>query len=84
MSERTPEPGELVYIGRSSAAPAYTAIGLTLAIAGIYGHGFVLPNWVWAVFGGIFLMASLRHWLRRLPREVAELPREQPNNPTLR
>jgi hypothetical protein len=84
MSDGVPEPSELIYVGEPSAAPAFAATGLALAIAGIYGHGLVLPNWFWSVLGATFLLASLRHWLRNVPREIARLPREQPTNPNLR
>jgi hypothetical protein len=83
MNDRVPAPSELVYTGEPSVAPAFAAAGLTLAIAGIYGKGLVLPNWCWSVLGGVFLLAALRSWTRRGRRDLARLPREQPANPTL-
>jgi hypothetical protein len=72
-----PPQSELVYVGKPSAAPAFVAVGLALMLAGIYGHGLVLPNWVYSVFGAIFFLAAVRRWVGEVRRDIAELPREQ-------
>jgi hypothetical protein len=84
MSENgVPQPRELVYVGRPSAAPAFVAVGLALLIAGIYGHGLVLPNWVYSVFGAIFFLAAVRRWVGDVRRDIAALPREQRPRPAV-
>ena len=75
--ERIPAPPELIYAGKPSAAPAFVAIGLALMIAGIYGHGLVLPHWFYSLIGAVFFFAALRSWVGSVRRDVARLPREQ-------
>jgi hypothetical protein len=78
MSEdRVPAPAELIYTAKPSAAPAWVAAGLALLVVGIYGHGMVLPNWVYSIIGGVFFLAAVRSWIGATRREVARLPREQ-------
>jgi hypothetical protein len=71
------EPGELVYVSRSSWAPAFFALGAAAAICGIYADGFMVPAWVFSIIGGIILLAALRSMIAGARAAYYRLPRRQ-------
>lgn len=72
------EPGEQVYLPRPSWAPAFFAFAAALALVGIYvGDSFMLPGWVYALIGGIVMLAALRSMVSGGRRSFYRLPRRQ-------
>jgi uncharacterized membrane protein len=71
-----PEPGELIYLARSSWAPVFFAFGAALALCGLFIE-FMVTGWVYSVIGGIVLLAALRSMVRKGRRDYYRLPRKQ-------
>jgi hypothetical protein len=72
-----PEPGELVYAPRSSWAPAFFALGLALAVCGIFAEGFMVRGWIYSIIGAVVALAALRGMIRGAVRDYYRLPRRQ-------
>ena len=79
MSEHRdiPEPGELVYLPRSSWAPTFLAFALALAVCGIFAEGFMVRGWIYSIIGGLVALAALRVMVRGAVRGYYRLPRKQ-------
>jgi hypothetical protein len=66
-----PEPTEVIYLPRPSAAPALLALGLAAVVVGLFAW------WPYAVIGGFVALFSLVAWLRTNRNEIARMPRRQ-------
>lgn len=75
--EPIPEPTELVYLPRSSWAPAFLALGAMMVVIGIFAEGFLFRGWVYMVAGAVVALAALRALIRGASREYYERPRRQ-------
>jgi hypothetical protein len=72
MSERPPEqPTELVYLPRSSWAPAFVAAGAAFAVLGAFAGR------VYAAFGIAVVVIALAVWGGGAARDFLRLPRRQ-------
>jgi hypothetical protein len=71
------EPGELVYVPRSSWAPAFFAFAVALAVCGIFAEGFLVRGWIWSIIGGVVALAALNVMIRDSIRSYYRLPRRQ-------
>jgi hypothetical protein len=71
MSERTPEPTELVYVPDSSWLPAIVALGLLAVLAGIFVW------WPYGVVGALLALPALVGVLRGTREDLERLPRRQ-------
>jgi hypothetical protein len=71
-----PEPGELVYVPRSSWAPAIFAFALALAVCGVF-IAFMAPGWVYSIVGGIVALFALRSMIKDATSSYYRLPRKQ-------
>ena len=71
MSDKVPEPTELIYTPADSWAAPLIAAGIAIMLAGIFSA------WWWAVIGAAFLIAGLRSWWNRSTDEIAGMRREQ-------
>jgi hypothetical protein len=78
MSEHReiPEPGELIYMPRSSWLPALLAFAIALAVCGIYAS-FMLPSWVYSIIGGVVALLALRALIGGAVRDFYRLRRRQ-------
>jgi hypothetical protein len=72
-----PEPGELVYLGKNSWAPAFVALGAAGLVCGIFAAGFIFPPFIYAIVGAIFVLGALRSMARGAIRSYFSLPRRQ-------
>ena len=70
-------PSELVYAPRPSWAPLAFAFAAALTVSGIFAGGFMLPSWVWSMFGAVVLLAALRLMIRGAVRDYYRQPRRQ-------
>ncbi len=79
MSEHrhVPEPGELVYTPRPSWAPAFLAVGLMAAIAGIYAGGFIFSSFIYSIVGGIVAICAFVSLVKGGTRGYFGLSRKQ-------
>ena len=66
-----PKPTELIYLPKSSALPALTALGIVALVVGLYAW------WPYSVIGGAIALISLIAWLRTNRNEIARMPRRQ-------
>lgn len=73
----TPEPGELIFTGRSSWAPAVFAFAAALAVCGIFAEGFMVRGWIYSIIGAIILLVAFRAMTRGAIRDYFRLPRRQ-------
>ena len=72
-----PEPGELVYAPRPSWAPAFLALGIALAVCGVFLGEFMLAGWTYSIIGAIVALAALRGLAKGAVRDYYRLPRKQ-------
>jgi len=72
-----PEPGELVYAPRPSWAPAFLALGIALAVCGVFLGEFMLPGWIYSLIGAIVALAAVRGMAKGAVRDYYRLPRKQ-------
>jgi hypothetical protein len=79
MAHRDPieQPTELVYLPTPSWAPAFLALGVTLAVCGIFAEGFMVRGWVWSIVGVVIALAALRGIVTGAVRDFYRLPRRQ-------
>jgi hypothetical protein len=75
--EQIPEATELVQLPRPSWAPAFLALGIAIAVNGIYGEGFMFRGWTYMIIGGAIALLALRSLAVAAGREYFRLPREQ-------
>ena len=66
-----PQPSELVYLPAPSWLPVLTAASLAGVLVGLFAGA------PYAVASAIFLLASVRAWLRDTRDQIERLPREQ-------
>jgi hypothetical protein len=71
-----PEPTELIYLPRPSWLPLFTALGLTLAIVGIFG-GFLVPSWTYSIIGAVIFLPAVIRWYRGAREDYQRMPRNQ-------
>jgi hypothetical protein len=71
MADLPPQPTELVYLPRPSWLPAFTALGIALAVVGLFAW------WPYGVVGAIIALVSIVAWIRGAARETSRLPVEQ-------
>jgi hypothetical protein len=76
-AEKIPEPTELVYLPRSSWAPALLAFGALMIVDGIYGEGILFRGWVYMLFGTVIALAAVRSMIVGAVRDFYERPRKQ-------
>jgi hypothetical protein len=72
-----PEPGELIYLPRSSWAPGIFAFALALAVCGIFAEGFMVRGWIYSIIGGVVALFAFRGMVRGAIRDYFRLPRRQ-------
>jgi hypothetical protein len=79
MSEHReiPEPGEAIYLPRSSWAPAFLAVGVVGLVGGIYAAGFIFSPYIYAVVGAVIALGAVRSLVRGALRDFFRLPRKQ-------
>lgn len=71
MSDKVPEPTELIYLPGDSWSPALIAVGIAVSIAAVFTH------WWWAVIGLVLVLVALVGWWRNSDDEIARMRREQ-------
>jgi hypothetical protein len=71
MSDRVPEPTELIYLPGESRAPALIAAGIAIAVAA------AVTQWWWAVIGLVVVLGGLRSWWRQSDDEISRMRLEQ-------
>ena len=71
------EPGELVYAPRPSWAPAFLALGIALAVCGVFLGEFMLPGWIYSLIGAVVALAAVRGMAKGAVRDYYRLPRKQ-------
>ncbi len=71
MSDKTPEPTELIYVPRDSWGPLMIAVGASLMMLAVWSH------WWWALVGALILIAGLVSWWRLSGDEIDRMRREQ-------
>jgi hypothetical protein len=71
MADLPPQPTELVYLPRPSWLPAFTALGIALAVVGLFAW------WPYGVVGAVIALVSIVAWIRGAAREMSRLPVEQ-------
>jgi hypothetical protein len=71
------EPGEIVYLPRSSWAPAIFAFATALAVCGIFAEGFMVRGWIYSIIGVVVMLAALRSLVRGAVTDYYRLPRRQ-------
>lgn len=72
-----PESGELVYMPRSSWAPAFLAAGAVGLVCGIFANGFIFSAFIYAIAGAIFAIGAFNSLARGAIRDYFRLPRRQ-------
>jgi hypothetical protein len=79
MADRDPieQPTELIHLPTPSWAPAFLALGITLAVCGIFAEGFMVRGWVWSIIGAVIALAALRGIAAGAVRDFYRLPRRQ-------
>jgi hypothetical protein len=78
-----PEPTEIVYLPRSSWAPALLALGILMIVNGIYGEGYLFRGWVYMIAGAVIALAALRSLIGGAVRDFYERPRRQRQGTTV-
>ena len=71
MSDKVPEPTELIYLPGDSWAPVLVAAGVAVAIASVF------TAWWWGVIALIVVLVGLVAWWRRSDDEISRMRREQ-------
>jgi hypothetical protein len=74
---KVPEPGELIYLPRSSWLPALFAFALALAVCGIYAEGFMVRGWIYSIIGVVVALFTLRAIVSGAVRDFFRLRRRQ-------
>jgi uncharacterized membrane protein YfcA len=71
------EPGELIYLPRSSWAPAFLALGILGLVAGTFVTGFMFPPYIYAIVGALITLMAFRTLVRSAIRDYYRRPRRQ-------
>ena len=66
----TPPAGEHVHLPGASYLPAWTALGITIALAG------VILNWVIVGIGAVIAIVAILRWIREAREDISQLPLE--------
>jgi hypothetical protein len=74
---RVPEPGELIFLPRSSWTPAFLAFALAVVVCGVYAEGFMLRGWVYSLIGAAAALLFLRALIQGAVRDFYRPPRRQ-------
>ena len=72
-----PEPGELVYLPRSSWLPAFFGFAIALVVCGIFAEGFMVRGWIYSIIGGLVALFALRALIRGSIGDFFRLRRKQ-------
>ena len=65
-----PAPGEHVHLPGPTYLPAWTALGITIALVG------VLLTWVIVAIGAAIAGAAILRWIREAREDISQLPLE--------
>jgi hypothetical protein len=65
-----PEPGEALHLPEPSYLPVLTALGVTIALAGI------VISWVLVAIGVLLVVVVATRWIRQVREDISELPLE--------
>ena len=65
-----PPPGEQVHLPGATYLPAWTALGITIALVGI------LLNWVIVGIGAAIAAVAAIRWIKETREDIAQLPLE--------
>ena len=76
-NDRIPEPSELIYPPRPSWGPAFFALGIAIAIVGIFAEGFMVRGWIYSIIGLVILLCAIVSITHRSTRDFFRLPRKQ-------
>lgn len=71
MSDKAPEPTELIYLPGESWAPALIAAGIAISVVAAF------TQWWWAVIGIFVLLMGLRSWWHQSDDEISRMRVEQ-------
>ena len=71
------EPGESIYLPKSSWAPVFFAAGALGLVCGIYAAGFMFNPMLYALAGLILVLFAFRAMVRDGIRGFYRLPRKQ-------
>jgi hypothetical protein len=63
-----PAAGEQVHLPGASYLPAWTALGVTIALVG------VIMNWVIVAIGAAIAAVAVIRWMRETREDIARLP----------
>ncbi len=69
-----PEPTELVYPPQPSWLPAFIALGLALALVGIFGS-LIVPGRAYVIVGAAIALVAAVRWYRGARQDYQRLPR---------
>jgi hypothetical protein len=65
-----PAAGEQVHLPGATYLPAWTALGITIALVG------VILSWVIAALGAVIAVAAIWKWIGETRRDISQLPLE--------
>jgi hypothetical protein len=68
--DAAPEPGEQVHLPAPSYLPAWTALGITIALVG------VILSWVIVGIGALIAVVAIARWIGETREDIAQLPLE--------
>lgn len=69
--KQPPEPTELIHLPRRSWLPALVALGVAMAVAGLFSW------WPYTAAGALIALLSIAAWMRQVGADVGALPRQQ-------
>ena len=65
-----PPAGEQVHLPGASYLPAWTALGITIALVG------VILNWIIVGIGAAIAIVAIARWIREAREDISQLPLE--------
>jgi hypothetical protein len=65
-----PPPGEQIHLPGPTYLPAWTALGITIALVG------VILSWVIVGIGAAIAVAAITRWIREAREDISQLPLE--------
>ena len=65
-----PPPGEQVHLPGATYLPAWTALGITIALVG------VILSWVIVGIGAVIAGVAIVRWIKEAREDIAQLPLE--------
>ncbi len=69
-ADGAPPPGEQVHLPGATYLPAWTALGITIALVG------VILSWVIVGIGAVIAAVAIVRWIREAREDVSHLPLE--------